>query len=67
MPADVYDQVDELAARVSAGSDGLLFLPWLNGAGPPAAKATVRGEFLNQSLVHGRAARLAGGDGRRGV
>ena len=41
--------------RVPAGSDGLLFLPWLNGAGPPSGESAIRGGFLNQSLRTGRA------------
>jgi xylulokinase len=33
----------------------LLFLPWLNGSGPPAADGRVRGGFINQTLRTGRA------------
>lgn len=54
-PADVYERLERLAAGVPPGSDGLLFLPWLNGAGPPSGESTVRGGFLNQSLRTGRA------------
>lgn len=43
------------AERVPPGSRGLVFLPWLNGSGPPAAVSTARGGFLNQSLEHTRA------------
>lgn len=43
------------AERVPAGSRGLVFLPWLNGSGPPAAVSSARGGFLNQSLEHTRA------------
>ncbi len=49
-----YDLVERLAAGVPAGSEGLLFLPWLNGAGPPSGDGTMRGGFLNQSLTTGR-------------
>jgi len=38
------------AEQVPPGSDRLLFLPWLNGAGPPVSDNTARGGFLNQSL-----------------
>jgi xylulokinase len=38
------------AASVPPGSEGLIFLPWLNGSGPPAANGDVRGGFLNQTL-----------------
>ena len=54
-PADVYDRIERLVARVPAGSGGLLFLPWLNGAGPPSGESEIRGGFLNQSLSTGRA------------
>lgn len=49
-PEDVYRRALDLAASVPAGSDGLLFLPWLAGAGPPSGRGYVRGGFLNQSL-----------------
>ncbi len=49
-----YEVVERLAASVSPGSDGLLFLPWLGGAGPPANDRHARGGFLNQSLRTGR-------------
>ena len=54
-PADVYQDLERIVARVAPGSDGLLFLPWLNGAGPPSGDSTMRGGFLNQSLRTGRA------------
>jgi len=54
-PADVYQKIDELVSGVPAGSEGLLFLPWLNGAGPPSGESEIRGGFLNQSLHTGRA------------
>jgi xylulokinase len=53
--AEVYKRLEELVGCVPPGSEGLLFLPWLNGAGPPSGDARVRGGFLNQSLRHGRA------------
>jgi xylulokinase len=54
-PDDVYRLVERLAEGVPAGSEGLLFLPWLNGAGPPSGDGRVRGGFLNQSLRTTRA------------
>lgn len=45
-----YEELFHEAAGVPPGSDGLLFLPWLNGSGPPAANGEVRGGFLNQTL-----------------
>jgi xylulokinase len=50
-----YEEVFHQAAEVPPGSGGLLFLPWLNGSGPPAANGDVRGGFLNQTLRTGRA------------
>lgn len=46
----VFSRALELAAEAPAGSNGLLFLPWLNGAGPPGGEAYIRGGFLNQTL-----------------
>jgi xylulokinase len=54
-PTDVYERVEALAATAPPGCEGLLFLPWLNGAGPPSGEGTMRGGFLNQSLVSNRA------------
>ena len=39
-----------LAAEVPAGSDGLVFAPWLTGERSPVDDRTVRGGFFNQSL-----------------
>ena len=55
---DRYRYALELAAGTPAGSDGLIFLPWVNGAGPPTGDAFVRGGFLNQSLRTSRAEAL---------
>ncbi|HEX3726405.1 MAG TPA: FGGY-family carbohydrate kinase [Pirellulales bacterium] len=54
-PADVYQRIERLVSGVPPGSDGLLFLPWLNGAGPPSGESAIRGGFLNQSLRTDRA------------
>ncbi len=56
---DRYRYALELAAGAPAGSDGLIFLPWVNGAGRRRrGDAFVRGGFLNQSLRTGRAEAL---------
>jgi xylulokinase len=47
---DPYPAMLALAAEVPAGSDGLLFTPWLNGERTPVDDRTVRGGFFNQSL-----------------
>jgi len=51
---DVYERLEGLIGRIPPGSEDLIFLPWLNGAGPPSGDADIRGGFLNQSLRHGR-------------
>lgn len=52
--ADFYQRLEQIIAAIPPGSENLLFLPWLNGAGPPSGDADIRGGFLNQSLRHGR-------------
>jgi xylulokinase len=47
---DPYPAMLALAAAVPAGSDGLLFAPWVNGERAPVDDRTVRGGFFNQSL-----------------
>ena len=56
--SEVYALVEQLAAGVPPGSEGLLFLRWINGAGPPTGDSTMRGGFLNQTLRTGRAEAL---------
>src|SRR5690606_33790701 len=38
------------AATAPPGSNGVLFLPWVDGALAPVADANVRGGFVNMSL-----------------
>jgi xylulokinase len=47
---DRYAEMLALAAEVPAGSDGLIFTPWLNGERAPVDDRTTRGGFFNQSL-----------------
>ena len=54
-PFDLYGRLFELAEQSPPGSGGLIFLPWLNGAGPPAGTGDTRGGFLNQNLQTARA------------
>jgi xylulokinase len=49
-PEKIYARAEQMAVDTPAGSDGLLFLPWLGGAGPPVEDKHARGGFLNQSL-----------------
>ncbi|MFW5995837.1 MAG: xylulokinase [Halanaerobiaceae bacterium] len=47
-----FGQLDELAAEVSPGSDGLVFLPYLYGERTPHADASARGVFFGISGKH---------------
>jgi xylulokinase len=53
-PPDTFARFDELAAEVPAGSDGLIFTPWLNGERSPVDDRLVRGGLHNLSLNHHR-------------
>ncbi|MDL2236434.1 xylulokinase [Christensenellaceae bacterium OttesenSCG-928-K19] len=50
---DVYDTMTELAAQSSPGSEGLTFLPYLNGEKTPISDHNARGTFFGLSLRHG--------------
>jgi xylulokinase len=50
LPEDVFGRTNRIAAEVSPGSQGVLFLPWLNGSLAPEENASVRGAFFNLSL-----------------
>ncbi len=49
-----YDAATAEAGRVPAGSDGLLFLPYLNGERTPHADPNARGSFVGMNLSHTR-------------
>ena len=49
-------QLDELAGEWPAGSEGLLFAPYLSGERTPHADPDVRGAFTGLSLRHDRGA-----------
>jgi xylulokinase len=49
-PGNAYRLFDEIAARTPAGSDRLIFTPWLYGERTPVDDHYVRGGFFNQSL-----------------
>ncbi len=53
--SDLFSGIEAATASVPAGSDGLLFLPWLTGAQAPESHAPTRGGFLNLSLHTTRA------------
>ncbi|MBK8615756.1 MAG: FGGY-family carbohydrate kinase [Anaerolineales bacterium] len=54
-PANAYQLLDQIAERTSAGSDKLIFTPWLYGERTPVDDHLVRGGFHNQSLNTTRA------------
>jgi xylulokinase len=52
--SDSYQELVAQAARVPAGSGGVMFTPWLKGERSPVEDRTLRGAFLNVSLATGR-------------
>jgi len=50
----IYQLLDEEAALVPAGSDGLFFLPYLAGERTPHADPLARGCFVGLTLAHSR-------------
>jgi len=48
-----FEALTDLAARVPAGSDGVLFTPWLAGERSPVDDRNARGGFHNLSLTTG--------------
>jgi len=53
--ADCYDMMTALAEKIPPGSEGLMFLPYLAGAGTPQVNADARGMFQGIGLHHQRA------------
>lgn len=51
---DVYDLLSLKASRVSPGSDGLIFLPYLLGERSPLWNPEARGCFIGLSMIHGK-------------
>jgi xylulokinase len=49
---DVYDYMTALAGETSPGSEGLIFLPYLNGESTPHVDPDARGVFFGLSLRH---------------
>jgi xylulokinase len=54
-PGNVGPELDHIAEHVPAGSDKVIFTPWLYGERTPVDDRTVRGGFLNLSLKTTRA------------
>lgn len=51
---DAYALLSKLAEHAPPGSEGLLFLPYLNGERTPHRDPHARGAFFNISLRHGK-------------
>ena len=51
---DPYDLLTAEAGRVPAGSEGLIFLPYLSGERTPHGDPYARGTFFGLSLRHGK-------------
>lgn len=51
---DAYDIMTDAAARVPAGSEGLLFLPYLSGERCPYPDPNARGVYFGLSLRHSK-------------
>lgn len=54
-PGNAYQTFDRIAGHTPAGSEKLIFTPWLYGERAPVDDHTVRGGFFNQSLKTTRA------------
>lgn len=52
---DVYKLMDQIAARTPAGSNGVLFAPWIYGERAPVEDSAVRAAIFNLSLENSRA------------
>ncbi len=52
---DPYEYITETAEKVSVGSNGLIFLPYLTGERTPHKDPYARGAFIGLSLIHGKA------------
>jgi len=54
-PGVGFDELVDEASRVPAGSDGLLFLPYLSGERTPHPDPLARGAFVGLTVNHSRA------------
>ncbi len=51
---DIYKIFDRIAARVPAGSNGVIYTPWIYGERSPVEDRTVRASIFNLSLENTR-------------
>lgn len=49
-----YNLLTKMASKVNPGSDGLIMLPFLSGAGSPELNPKAKGVFYGISLAHGK-------------
>lgn len=54
-PGDLSERLNDEAATIPIGADGVTFLPYLQGERTPHRDAAARGAFLGLSLAHSRA------------
>ncbi|MEO5899738.1 MAG: FGGY family carbohydrate kinase, partial [Ilumatobacteraceae bacterium] len=54
-PDDAFELVTAAAAKMPAGANGVMFVPWLTGSGAPAFDRRVRGGFIGLDLTTDRA------------
>ncbi|RPI56377.1 MAG: xylulose kinase, partial [Chloroflexi bacterium] len=54
-PPDLYQAMDRMVERVPAGSNGVLYTPWIWGERAPVDERTLRAGFYNLSLHNSRA------------
>lgn len=52
---NVYDILDEMIEKIPAGSDHLLYLPYLNGERAPRWNPNASGAFLGMTMEHTKA------------
>jgi xylulokinase len=52
---EIYQLIDQLAERVPAGSEGLMYTPWLCGERCPVEERALRAGLFNLSAEHSRA------------
>ena len=55
MQVDPYDLISREAATIAAGSEGLLFLPYLTGERTPHPDPQARGAFVGLTVRHSKA------------
>ena len=52
LKGSTYQEMTELAAQVEAGSEGLIFTPYLSGARCPVVDPKARGSFIGLTMKH---------------